>query len=476
MLQDTARRPISAAACARLGLVLAVPVAVYSALAYWVLRPLHEEAFCQPVLAVFLGLDHLLQAPGLAIAQRLGLRAGHHTTTTVWIFSLVANGLAYFLAGFLVRAYSQRSARIRPVDGERPAEELAARPLCTRRRFLTGGAKALGIGMAGGMGYAFFVEPRWLGVSHREIPIRGLPAPLDGLRVLQLTDIHHGPWLSLEYVQQVVRTANDLQPDLVCLTGDYVHHSEAYIDPVIAELAGLRPRIATVAVLGNHDWWEDVARMRRALDRAGIPLLDNGRRVLTPERRLTTDAGEGLAICGVGDLWEDRQDYTAALGGLPAAMPRLLLSHNPDVAEEPGLLLSGLRVDLMLSGHTHGGQVRFPLLGPPVTNSRFGRKYAEGLVEGPVCRVFICRGIGVSGFPLRLGVPPEIAMLELKATRGEAGNWACTSAPGQPQPFTTSFRQQRATSGRPCRHPRRCQRRGTAGISCPSPLPRHRGD
>jgi predicted MPP superfamily phosphohydrolase len=402
------QRPISLAACARLGLLLTVPVAAYSILSYWVLRPLHEAEVCQPLLALLMGADHLLQAPGLALADRLGLRTAHHTTTTVWLFSLMGNGLVYFLAGFLARAWSRRAAP------SAPGADTTVPTSCTRRCFITGGAKAVGVGVAGAMGYAFLVEPRWLGVSRREIPIRGLPAALDGLRVVQLTDVHHGPWLSLAYVRDVVQTTNELAPDLVCLTGDYVHHSEAYIEPVVEELARLRPRIATVAVLGNHDWWEDVDRMRRALDRASIPLLDNGRRVLTPDRRVTADAAEGLAVCGVGDLWEDTQDYQAALGGLPADMPRLLLSHNPDVAEEPDLVLSGLRVDLMLSGHTHGGQVRFPFLGPPVTNSRFGQKYAEGLVQGPVCRVFVCRGIGVSGFPLRLGVPPEIAVLELR--------------------------------------------------------------
>jgi predicted MPP superfamily phosphohydrolase len=179
-------------------------------------------------------------------------------------------------------------------------------------------------------------------------------------------------------------------------------------------LAQLRARIGVVAVLGNHDWWEDEARTRRAFDAAGIPLLDNGRRILTPGRRLVREAAEGLAVCGVGDLWEDLQDYEHALGGLPAGMTRLLLAHNPDVAEEPGLVRGGRRVDLLLSGHTHGGQVRLPGLGTPLVPSRYGQKYAQGLIQGPVCPVFVSRGIGVSMLPLRCGVSPEIAVLELR--------------------------------------------------------------
>jgi uncharacterized protein len=187
---------------------------------------------------------------------------------------------------------------------------------------------------------------------------------------------------------------------------------------VIAELARLCPKIATVAVLGNHDWWEDAALTRQQLGNVGIALIDNAHRVVTPDRKLVGRAREGLGICGVGDLWEDKPDYHRALGTLPEPMPRLLLSHNPDVAEEPEFVGSRLRVDLMLSGHTHGGQIRLPMLGTPIVPSRYGQKYAQGWVEGPVCPVFVSRGIGVSMLPVRIGVTPEIAVLELKALAG----------------------------------------------------------
>src|SRR5207247_448070 len=103
-------------------------------------------------------------------------------------------------------------------------------------------------------------------------------------------------------------------PDLVCLTGDYVHHSPAYIEQVVAALAELQPRIGSVGVLGNHDWWEGADRMRRAFASTSILLVDNSRLVLTPERRLVHHADAGLALCGVGDLWEDEPNYHAALG------------------------------------------------------------------------------------------------------------------------------------------------------------------
>jgi predicted MPP superfamily phosphohydrolase len=342
------------------------------------------------------------------------LRTGHHLTTTAWLIAFAVNGAFYFWTGWMVSLLWQWAAR-GPAGPPEAGDAAPNTALLSRRQLLRSGMKVLGGSAAVGLGYALVGQPRWFVVDRRTIGIRGLPQPLDGLRVVQLTDIHHGPWLSLGYVRQVVQTTNELRPDLVLLTGDYVSSSAADIRPVIEELARLQPRIKILAVLGNHDWWEDGPHTQRQFCEAGIAVIDNARRIVTPDRRIVPDAREGLAIGGVGDLWTDRQDYQRALGGLPAAMPRLLLSHNPDVAEEQELVGSGLRVDLMISGHTHGGQIALPGLGAPLCPSRYGQKYAQGLVQGPVCAVFICRGIGVSLLPVRIGTSPEIAVLELKA-------------------------------------------------------------
>jgi hypothetical protein len=252
-------------------------------------------------------------------------------------------------------------------------------------------------------------------VTRRVLALRGLPREMDGIRVAHLSDIHHGCWMPLEQVERVVAQANALRPDLVLLTGDYVHQSPAYIDPVARALGALRARMGAVAVLGNHDWWEGAPRMRQALAAAGIPLVDNGRLVLTPEGRLEPRAERGLCIAGIGDLWEDETDFAAALDGVPDAMPRLLMSHNPDAAEEDALSRGGWRVDLMLSGHTHGGQVWVPGLGHPVVPSRYGQKYAGGLVQGPACPVLVSAGIGMAVLPVRFATPPEIIELTLRA-------------------------------------------------------------
>jgi predicted MPP superfamily phosphohydrolase len=218
-------------------------------------------------------------------------------------------------------------------------------------------------------------------------------------------------------LERAVRLANELGGDIVFLTGDYVHKSPKYIEPVAEVLGGLESRLGVFSVLGNHDWWEGADQVRRALASRGIVNLDNRRVILTSAGELQEEAALGLCLAGVGDLWEDRQDWAAALGGLDPLMPRILLSHNPDVAE---LLPRGAdgRVDLMVSGHTHGGQVRLPFLGTPVVPSRHGQKYAHGLVRGPSCPVFIASGIGLSVLPFRFGVPPEIVEFTFRATQG----------------------------------------------------------
>jgi predicted MPP superfamily phosphohydrolase len=407
----------------RTAFITAVAITAYAVFVERCVKPLHARGIGQPLLDHFNGLNDLLQFPLLHAAYRAGFRPGPHPTPAVWMVGLAITAAGYGLAAFLFRVCWLCGTRPRaavPEPGAGPARPAPARVAArrtgeSRRQFLGHAVKCAGGTALAGLGYTLVIEPRWFGVTHRVIPLGGLPPALDGLRAVQLTDLHHGPWTGRAHIRQVVDAVNDLRPDLVLLTGDYVEQSRAYIRPVAEELERLQPRIAAVAVLGNHDWDEDGPLTQRELGSRGIVLLDNARRILTPQRRLVREAGEGLVLAGVGDLWRDRQDYAQALGGLPPQLPRLLLSHNPDAAEEPALVRSGHRVDLMLSGHTHGGQLRFPLLGAPVVPSRYGQKYVQGLVQGPVCPVLVCRGVGVSGLPLRLGAFPEIALLEFRA-------------------------------------------------------------
>src|SRR5207302_1399771 len=143
-----------------------------------------------------------------------------------------------------------------------PGERARVRGSFSRRDLFRRTAEFTAGASAGGMlGYSLFVEPRHLRVNRQRFPIRDLPPSLDGLRLVQISDVHHGPWLSVEFVRRVVAEANALFPDLVLLTGDYVYESPRYIEPAIAALAELRPRIGVLGVLGNHDWYEGGPRI-----------------------------------------------------------------------------------------------------------------------------------------------------------------------------------------------------------------------
>ncbi len=286
-------------------------------------------------------------------------------------------------------------------------------PSPSRRAFLAQSAAGAVLAVPFGMGgYSVLIEPQRLHVRAYEFPIRDLPAELDGLRIVQVSDTHYGPFITLPYLQHAVEHANALKGDLIILTGDYVHRSPMVIERGISVFADLKARFGAVAVLGNHDHWEDADACRAAFKRIGIPCIDNARRFLTPDGFSETPYTQrSLCIGGIGDLWEDRTNFAAATRDALPDMPRIVLSHNPDAAEKAP---KSLRIDLMCSGHTHGGQVWIPGVGTPVVPSKFGQKYAGGVCEGPTCPVLVSRGVGMAFMPVRFGVPPEIGAITLR--------------------------------------------------------------
>lgn len=271
-----------------------------------------------------------------------------------------------------------------------------------RRTFL----KRAGIGvtaaaLSGGL-YSLF-EAGWLSTDFQTLAVPRLPEGFRGLKVAFLSDLHHGPRTGLDYLHGVVARAADWNPDVVLLGGDYVHDSPKYIAPVFDLLKTLRSEYGTFGVLGNHDHWQSAEETRAAMRASGIVDLTNVGVVITrgPAR---------LRLSGVGDLWEDTQNLSSALDGAKPDEATILLSHNPDFAEQ----MFDPRVSLMLSGHTHGGQIRVPLFGAPYVPSRYGQKYASGLVQAPAAQVFVSRGIGTIGVPLRFCCRPEINLLTLQ--------------------------------------------------------------
>lgn len=296
------------------------------------------------------------------------------------------------------------------------------------RRALLKGFLAFSAGSAGLGGYAI-AEPFRLRVTRHAVNPPGWPSGLK-LRLAVLADMHIcEPWMGLARLQRVVARTNALQPDAVLLLGDYIpsHGMMRWSNTVrhgewVTVLSGLRSPLGTHAVLGNHDWWDDLEVQRRrkgptpaglALEAEGIPVYEND------AVRLEKDA-QPFWLAGLGDQWafwpdgpHGKWDYIGVddLDGTMAKVtddaPVVLMAHEPDIFPQvPD------RVAVTISGHTHGGQVR--LFGyAPVVPSKFGRRYVYGHIVEAQRNLVVSAGLGCSGLPVRFGMPPEIALIEL---------------------------------------------------------------
>lgn len=231
-------------------------------------------------------------------------------------------------------------------------------------------------------------------------PLRGLKS---GVRLAFLTDQHLGPFMGRHQLEEWVDATVALEPDVVVFGGDLVDQMYAGdLREVVELLPRLESPLGVYAVLGNHDRtkYRQLGPLEEALEAAGVRLLRN------EGERLRDD----LYLAGLDDWRTGHPDAERALAGAPdaAAAARILVSHNPDAIPH---MPDG--IDLLLAGHTHGGQVRLPLIGPLVTSSEYGRRFAEGWVDAPM-PAFVSRGLGVSMLPFRLFCPPELVLLELQ--------------------------------------------------------------
>ncbi len=260
------------------------------------------------------------------------------------------------------------------------------------------------------VGWTFYYEPSSLEVHRFELTLPAWPNQLDGFEIALLSDLHVGsPYYGLDKLGEVVRRVNGTRPDLVLLAGDYVIDGVKgghFVPPedIASVLAKLEAPHGVFAVLGNHDWWLDGPRVRRAFEDAGIPVLD--------------DEAVRLAefwLVGLGDWWEAPPDLFQALAGVDDGAAVVAFTHNPDAFPK-----IPPRVLLTLAGHTHGGQVRFPFFGTPVVPSRYGDRYAHGHIVENGRHLFVTSGLGTSIVPARFRVPPEIAILRLSSETMES--------------------------------------------------------
>lgn len=274
----------------------------------------------------------------------------------------------------------------------------------TRREVLKlSAASATVVGLSC-LGYGFETRNQ-VEVSRVAVKIVNLPAAFDGLTIVQLSDIHHGPYTGLDYIHRCVEITNGLNPDVIALTGDFTFGGRKHVDPCAEVLGGLKARVGVYAVLGNHDYYVGASQVTRALKNAGCNVLIDALDRLDHR-------GEKLWLAGVDDLYYGSTDPKRLLRDVPREAPRVVLAHNPDFIEE--FAAKDQHVDLMISGHTHGGQVRFPLIGAPQISSYYGQQYAMGLNHKDSMQIYTTRGIGTIHLPTRLACPPEIVLFTLR--------------------------------------------------------------
>lgn len=252
-------------------------------------------------------------------------------------------------------------------------------------------------------------EARDIEVVHQPIYLGHLPGKFDGYTIVQLSDIHHGALVEASHIRAAVETVNQLKPDLIVLTGDYVTHSRAYIEPCAELLGWLQAPDGVFAVLGNHDFWTGADQIARALNLRRLGLLRN------THTHLRRD-GESLALVGVDDSTVRQDDLKTALRGVHPGAPTILLSHNPNLVRQA----ARLGVDLVLSGHTHGGQIRLsPRRRPPQRFLRFCR----GFGQFGQTQIYVNRGLGTVILPVRYQCAPEITLIELKCRPPDLPLW-----------------------------------------------------
>lgn len=223
------------------------------------------------------------------------------------------------------------------------------------------------------------------------------------LRVAHLTDIHAGLYMTREEMRRYADLVNAIQPDLFVLTGDFISNSMSFLPGCAEEMARVRARYGTFATLGNHEHWFGKLREIRAVFRQHrIALLNNAHRVIRTEQG-------PVAVAGIDDLRTGRPDLAAALRGLDPSVPTLLLSHRPEIFPQA----ADRGIPLTLAGHWHGGQIKLSLLGVNISLAHLLSPYPEGLYRINSSHLYVSRGIGTTGTPIRLNAPPEVTLFHL---------------------------------------------------------------
>jgi predicted MPP superfamily phosphohydrolase len=245
-------------------------------------------------------------------------------------------------------------------------------------------------------------EPFMIAVERQEVFLRRLPKRLDGFRIVHLSDLHYGPMVDARHLQRAIDIANELRPDMIVLTGDYISQERTYAAPCAEIVGQLEAAYGVYGVLGNHDHWTDAKLIADLFQAEGINMLIN--------EGVRIDARtEAFWLAGVDDTMVGLEDLSLSLAGARDDEFKLLLAHNPTILRRA----ARAEVDLVLSGHTHGGQVT---LRPEKNRSgRPRRRMLRGLGRRANTQIYVTRGLGTVVLPIRYGCPPEVSLLELRS-------------------------------------------------------------
>ncbi|MGH7369891.1 MAG: metallophosphoesterase [Candidatus Methylomirabilaceae bacterium] len=316
----------------------------------------------------------------------------------IWSFGTLFSFLILLFAdliGWCVLLFRPRSRR------ETPSPEEASDP--SRRRFVQIGLSAVAAAPVLISGYGASWESAGQTIEEVRLVLSGARTFDPPLRVVQVSDIHSGLFMTPSRMRRCAEAVQRLQPDLFVLTGDYITNSISYLAPCVEAMAQVRARYGSFAVLGNHEhWYGEPEEFVAAFGAEGITVLQNDHRVIE------TDRGR-IAVAGIDDLRVGRPDLERALAGLDPSLPTILLSHRPEIF--PRAAARG--IGLTLAGHYHGGQVKVELLGFTLSVARLLSPYTEGLYHLGGSRLYVNRGLGTTGTPVRINAPPEITLLHL---------------------------------------------------------------
>jgi uncharacterized protein len=297
----------------------------------------------------------------------------------------------------MVRLWKRRAAGARALR-----KSLPDLPCTTRREFLRWSFGVVAMSPAGAFAYGAAIGKERYEIVEHTITLRDLSPKLWGLRVVQLTDIHVGNFMKHDKLAWYVQAVNDLQPDIVALTGDFIASSAHFIPACAAALEKLEAREGVFACLGNHDYWVGAQRVTEALQAAGVQVLRNEARTLVRQ-------GAPLNIAGVDDPWRGQTDFDRALSMTDLNAPTIMLCHQPDLF--PAAVQR--EIDLTLAGHYHGGQVKLHFFGMAVSPAHLISEFVEGIYVHGRSQLYVSRGIGITGPPVRLNARPEITLLHL---------------------------------------------------------------